>query len=409
MKKYFCLFTLIMVYLAAKAQSNQANNSNISNMLVNTLPVQLDSVIQFIPSTVGPFCPKKLLTGDREFGGHGPEVWAWIKLRIVNKKQLYADVYLHARETTSDWSETEGNWSKLIYTAPSGYEIAELPATNYSEVHYVSKPGVNAFSPKGLVEALGGARGTDVPFKDDGLVSRWNIVGDTGGDDISTDDNCNDDTQVAIQLNPLKIKLRKPAHSTKNNNKSFDKNILNNKNITTNKTYILKDSAVQILPATIGPYCPMKVLGGDREFGGHGPEIWATLNLTIENGNQLYANVYMHARETQSDWSETEGSWRKLIYTAPHGFNISEITSGKNSEVHYVSKPGVSAFTPRGLVEALGGARGTDVPFKDDGLVSRWNIVGDTGGDDISTDQNCNDDTQVAVQLNPVKLNLRRK
>ncbi|MBS1497522.1 MAG: hypothetical protein JSS85_11675, partial [Bacteroidetes bacterium] len=51
-------------------------------------------------------------------------------------------------------------------------------------------------------------KGNDVPFKDDGLVTRWNIVGDTSGPDISDDDNCNDDTQVAIQLNPMLIKLR---------------------------------------------------------------------------------------------------------------------------------------------------------------------------------------------------------
>lgn len=176
------------------------------------------------------------------------------------------------------------------------------------------------------------------------------------------------------------------------------------------KTIPIKlDSTIQFIPATVGPYCPTKLLGGDREFDGHGPEIWASINLTIENGNQLFATVYMHARETQSDWSETEGTWKKLLYTAPRGFTISKILTGKSSEVHYISKPGLSAFSPAGLREMLGGASGTDVPFTDDGLVTRWNIVGDTMGDDISTDRNCKDDTQVAVQLNPVKLQLHRK
>ena len=173
--------------------------------------------------------------------------------------------------------------------------------------------------------------------------------------------------------------------------------------------YIKLDSTIQFIPSTVGPYCPTKLLGGDREFGGHGPEIWAWIKLSIEGGNQLFATVYLHARETQSDWSETEGTWKKLLYTAPSGFTISQILSGKNSEVHYVSKPGMSAFSPAALRELLGGASGTDVPFTDDGLVTRWNIVGDTMGDDISTDRNCNDDTQVAIQLNPVKLQLHRK
>ncbi|MBS1622006.1 MAG: hypothetical protein JST10_00895 [Bacteroidetes bacterium] len=176
------------------------------------------------------------------------------------------------------------------------------------------------------------------------------------------------------------------------------------------KPLIVKlDSAIQVIPATVGPYCPTKLLGGDREFGGHGPEIWANIDITIENGNQLFATVYMHARETESDWSETEGTWKKLIYSAPAGYNISQIQSGKHSEVHYISKPGIGIFSKGAAQELFSGAKGNNVAFQDDGLVTRWNIVGDTMGDDISTDRNCKDDTQVAIQLNPVKLLLRRK
>ena len=179
------------------------------------LTLSADTVVQFVPVTVGPYCPKKLMGGDREFGGHGPEIWAWIKLKVVSKKYIDAEIYLHARETTSDWSETEGTWTKRLYTAPAGHEIVDILTGKYSEVHYVSKPGVNAFSPAGLVQAIGGAKGTDVPFKDDGLVTRWNIVGDTGGGDISDDDNPNDDTQVAVQLNPIKVRLKQPAPKPK--------------------------------------------------------------------------------------------------------------------------------------------------------------------------------------------------
>lgn len=130
-------------------------------------------------------------------------------MKIVDKKYIDAEVYMHARETVSDWSETEGTWIKRLYTAPSGYEIAAILSGKYSEVHYVSRPGVRSFTPVGLTEAVGGAKGVDVPFKDDGLVTRWNIVGDTGGTDISDDDNAHDDTQVAVQLNPMKIRLKK--------------------------------------------------------------------------------------------------------------------------------------------------------------------------------------------------------
>ncbi|MDP4264842.1 MAG: hypothetical protein Q8941_20105 [Bacteroidota bacterium] len=390
---------LILMTLISSAQGNKDYSVQF-----------IDSVIQFVPSTIGPYCPTKLLAGDREFDGHGPEIWAWVKLRVVGKAEIYADVYMHARETVSDWSETEGTWSKLLYRAPRGYQINELPLTNYSEVHYISKPGVSAFSPAGVMQAMnGGAKGTDVPFKDDGLVSRWNIVGDTGGDDISTDDDCNDDTQVAVQLNLLKVKLQRPV--LVKNVTIPSKEVLAKSGILSPRDLkITPDTTVQYIPSTIGPYCPKKLLGGDRDFGGHGPEIWASINLRIVSGNAVYADVYMHARETESDWSETEGNWSKLVYTAPAGYTITGIISGMTSEVHYVSKPGANAFSPAGVLQAMtGGAKGTDVPFKDDGLVARWNIVGDTGGDDISTDDNCNDDTQVAIQLNPMKVKLHKK
>lgn len=168
-----------------------------------------DTVVQFIPATVGSYAPKKLLGGDREFDGHGPEIWAWIKLKIVDKKYIDAEVYMHARETVADWSETEGTWTIRLYTVPPGYEITGILSGKYSEVHYVSQRGTNSFHPAAITQMGGATKGIDAPFKDDGLVTRWNIVGDTAGDDISTDDNAHDDTQVAVQLNPMKIKLKK--------------------------------------------------------------------------------------------------------------------------------------------------------------------------------------------------------
>ena len=212
MKQILRLLTVSLVAMMLHIVAGAQTKPVVKPILKTKVLLNLDTVVQYLPSTVGPYCPKKLLGGDREFGGHGPEIWSWIKLKIVGGKYIDAEVYMHARETTSDWSETEGTWTKRIYTAPVGYNIVSIESGKYSEVHYVSKPGVNAFSPAGLSQALGnGARGADVPFKDDGLVSRWNIVGDTGGDDISDDDNPHDDTQVAVQLNVMRVKLRKTS------------------------------------------------------------------------------------------------------------------------------------------------------------------------------------------------------
>lgn len=211
MRKLFIVLLVMSVSFSAAAQVVVQRPATANRRAAATN----DTTIQFMPSTVGPYAPKKLLGGDREFDGHGPEIRAWIQLKIVNNKYIDAVLYMHARETTADWSETEGTWTKRLYTAPAGHQIKEIISGKYSEVHYVSRPGVNAFSPRGLAQALGSTRGADAPFKDDGLVTRWNIVGDTGGGDISDDDNPHDDTQVAVQLNPIKLKLSKPIPVSK--------------------------------------------------------------------------------------------------------------------------------------------------------------------------------------------------
>ena len=191
---------------------------------VKLAPESRDSLVTFIPTTIGPYCPKQLLGGDREFSGNGPEIWASIELKIIDGKHIDAYVMLHARETKSDWSETKGSWVKRLYSVPNNYTtIAALESGKFSEVHFTSRPGPSVFSPVGITDLGRGSRGEEPTAKDDGLVSRWNIVGDTSGGDISEDDNPHDDTSVTVQLNPMKIKLKitqnKPVNTLKGETK----------------------------------------------------------------------------------------------------------------------------------------------------------------------------------------------
>ncbi len=441
-----------------------------------------DSVVQFIPSTIGPYCPKRLLGGDRDFGGHGPEIYAWIKLNIINKRTIEADVFMHARETVADWSETQGSWKKVLYTAPAGYEITGIISGKYSEVKYISKPGINAFTPVGLVQALGGAKGTAIPFKDDGLVTRWNIVGDTGGDDISTDDNCNDDTQVAIQLNPVKIKLKKiqrsntvvrPAGSTTDNgvvvtppanNRSNGvvvtppANDRNNGVVVTPPASNNNNGGVVVSPPASSSVttikleditdalCPKQLLGGDREFDGHGPKIKSSVRLKISpDKTSLIADIDFSAKETTADWSFTRGKWTRTVYKAPPGKKITAILSDQTSYTQFISPPGGFQFLVPGadvakalytfldytdiksaVLKAFGygpneksalsalvkgtidnGNTVVQIPSVDGVLVKFFHIVGDTGGPDISDDDNCNDDTRIVkIEFFPAKIKL---
>ncbi|HKO82918.1 MAG TPA: hypothetical protein VJU78_21070 [Chitinophagaceae bacterium] len=451
-----CLFLFAALQFVSAAIAQQRPQSEIRRL--NTLAEMTggDSIVQFMPSTIGPYCPKKLLGGDREFGGHGPEIYAWIKINILNKRSIETEVFMHARETVSDWSETQGTWKKILYTAPAGYEITGIVSGKYSEVKYISRPGVNAFSPAGLVQALGDARGTNVPFKDDGLVTRWNITGDTGGDDISTDDDPHDDTQVAIQLNPVSVKLKKIQRANRVVRPSGNAN--NSGVVATPPANEQNGDIVVTPPASSSSVttiklediteflCPSRLIRGDREFDGHGPRIKTGVKLRISpNKTALLADINFFAEETTPDHSYTKGNWTKAVYKAPYGTTIKEIVSDKSSYTQFISPPGGFQFIvpgadvakalytfldytdiKSGVLKAFGygpeeksalsalvkgtidnGNTVVQVPPVEGTLVKFFHIVGDTGGPDISDDDNCNDDTRiVGIEFFPAKIKL---
>ncbi len=462
MEKIFSLFIALGFVTMTVAQQPIRRLNTLAEMTSG------DSIVQFMPSTIGPYCPNKLLGGDREFNGHGPEIYAWIKLNIVNKRMVEAEVFMHARETVADWSETQGTWKKILYTAPAGYEITGIVSGKYSEVKYISRPGVNAFSPAGLVQALGNVHGANVPFKDDGLVTRWNIVGDTGGDDISTDDNCNDDAQVAIQMNPVKIKLKKLQRANRvvraagdNNNdgvivappanRTEDTVIVTPPGNKTNGVIVTSpassSSVITIkLEDITQSLCPKRLIRGDREFDGHGPKIRSGVSLRISpDKTSLLADINFFAEETTPDWSYTKGNWTKVVYKAPPGKKITAIVSDNNSYTQFISPPGGFQFLVPGtddakalytfldytdiksaVLKAFGygpeeksalsalvkgaidnGNTVVQVPSVDGALVKFFHIVGDTGGPDISDDDNCNDDTRIVkIEFFPAKIKL---
>ena len=197
-----------------------------------------------------------------------------------------------------------------------------------------------------------------------------------------------------------------------------------------------------------GALVPSRLLGGDREFGGNGPNIRSNVSLRIgDGGRALYADIYFHAKETKSDWSETEGRWTRKVWEAPAGQRIDRILSDRFSETRFTSKKAgfqilapsedwasiiapvieiVKLFTDandEGAISIPGGDVGDRLPCRTvercaemfesgllaisgdnhvhvkpstrGNLVSSFAIVGDTGGDDISDDNNPKDDTRI--------------
>ncbi|WP_437595691.1 hypothetical protein [Sorangium sp. So ce590] len=138
-------------------------------------------------------------------------------------------------------------------------------------------------------------------------------------------------------------------------------------------------SASTLVGLSTGFYVPPRV-GGDAEYDGHGPSVSLQVELSVFNGNELWAAVYMDALETKSNWTRAAGTaWYRL---------------------HTASRPIVEVVSP---VEFSHSYTDTDhahdiFSFAPESLVNKLDYVGDTKGNDAGTK------TGVRVYFNPISI-----
>ena len=124
-------------------------------------------------------CPKVLLRGDREFGGR-----INIDLRIelslnAQRNAIMMTVKFRAEEPKGDYTTTELSWTEKVYDAPLGSKIKSIvsnPVWHNNFAHNLNEESFNLMPGE--------------------FIKYCEVIGDTMGDDISTDDNCNDDTRI---------------------------------------------------------------------------------------------------------------------------------------------------------------------------------------------------------------------
>lgn len=138
-------------------------------------------------------------------------------------------------------------------------------------------------------------------------------------------------------------------------------------------------SSSTLVGLATGFYVPPHV-GGDAEYDGHGPSVSLQVELSVFNGNELWAAVYMDALETKSNWTHASGTAWYRLYTA--------------------SRPIVEVVGPVDF-----GHTYTDTDhahdifsFAPDSLVNKLDYVGDTRGNDAGTK------TGVRVYFNPISI-----
>ena len=135
--------------------------------------------------------PNASRKGDAEFDGNGPCMKMWVRLYLKNNNtEIWYDAYIKAFECHDDldhccYDYTYGDVTKSGYlkTVNPGWKINRILSSTYCYFEYIDS-------------------NTDPETKTgEAPVLNWQIIGDTGGDDI------NGDTRVTIEFRPLPVEL----------------------------------------------------------------------------------------------------------------------------------------------------------------------------------------------------------
>lgn len=140
--------------------------------------VQLSNIPKFVPAHIG---------GDTEFDGHGPNAYASVRLEVRNG-QLWARVYMTAKETKSDYTEVSGSNDYVVYDGERILSIAKDQDT-YSDHSYTDNNHEDDVF--------------DLPERE--LVRRFIFVGDTKGKEAGTR------TGVTVSFNPVRVHVETTA------------------------------------------------------------------------------------------------------------------------------------------------------------------------------------------------------
>ncbi|MCY7293356.1 MAG: hypothetical protein LH615_14345 [Ferruginibacter sp.] len=158
-------------------------------------------------SEIETFCPKILLSGDRDFvTGTQRDIFnriieenrkmaIYIRTELAisdSKTEIWAKVYFKAEELGGDRTATEGNWQFKVYQTIQGRTLKEIVSPSGAYNSFESSMNEKAFK-------------IDQKNTSD-IINYYTIIGDTMGDDVSTDDDCGDDTRVErIKFNPIYV------------------------------------------------------------------------------------------------------------------------------------------------------------------------------------------------------------
>jgi hypothetical protein len=143
-------------------------------------------------------CPTHI-GGDREFKGHGPEVEARVTLqRSPGNGEVALDIFLHEKETVSDFTEAEYARTMSLATSPSGHPYTQIWAPDGTGAFAWVTLGNAPTYGTAFVPYVDTDHAVDRFFNPQWWVSEISVMGDTGGNDVG---NCTaDDAYISVRL-----------------------------------------------------------------------------------------------------------------------------------------------------------------------------------------------------------------
>jgi hypothetical protein len=111
-------------------------------------------------------------------------------------------------------------------------------------------------------------------------------------------------------------------------------------------------------------FIPPWVSGGDREFGGHGPDVRVDANLLVAP-HTIDVELAMTAQETEWNWTRARGAVVRRLYTAQPGRCIQSVTAGRFDTLQYRDTDHTADIF-------LGKTSNS--------FIQRYDVVGDTNG-----------------------------
>jgi len=154
------------------------------------------------PMNIGELCPYNKTRGDYEYNGNGPRVTINSDLQISSdRRSIVARINFEAAETVSDFSTVNGNWERTVFRAPSGRRIRRIVTPTSSRIIQILYGG-------GRNEIIEGCDGAEHTLNTElgEAIEKVIMIGDTGGNDISSDNNCHCDTRIKrVVFRPMTV------------------------------------------------------------------------------------------------------------------------------------------------------------------------------------------------------------